>query len=779
MVSTTGASLTLTPVSPTLATVTVRATDPDGLSAVQTFTVSVRVGTRDYDSDDDGLIEVTTLAQLDGLRYDLDGNGRVDDPADWQAYFAAFEQGALDMGCSQGCTGYELEADLDFDTDGSGDAGAGDAYWNGGNGWLPVGKGENGFMGIFEGNGHVLSFLYIDRSGEDEVGLFGSAGGALRGVGLIGVDVAGQDFVGALVGDVSGGSVRDSYATGQVEGRDAVGGLAGRSGTVSSSYATVSVSGARGVGGLVGHQQANLITASYATGSVTGTDAVGGLVGASDDQILAGYATGKVSGRGSRRSGPQVCGFEGGGVGGLVGNACGTIWASYATAVVSGTRVVGGLAGTGPSRFRSTYWDRETSGVQVGFGEDDANGNGVLDGVESPTAGLAGWATATLQAPTDYSGIYRAWNLDLDGDNAPDAPWHFGTATQYPVLSADLNGDGRVTWQEFGRQLREGPLLTANAPAGQARVELSWTAVETGHWSPAPAVTYTLYRDDGSTVDAVAEDLETLLHTDTGVSVGATYSYWAVAVVAGGEVTRSTRVPVIVGASNQPPAVVGELEDITLRAGAAAVAVDVSGAFRDPEGDTLNYEAVSSSSGVAAASVTGAEVTITPVSAGRAVITVTATDTDGSNTGAEQSFAVTVWPAAAVDYDADDDRLIEIRTLAQLDAVRHDLDGDGIPAADGTAAYAAAFDEAVEGMGCSPFDGCVGYELSANLDFDTNASGLADAGDAYWNDGAGWVPIGGAGNHGRYGHSLRINQTKPIPCHLRGQWTHDRQSVFQ
>ena len=123
------------------------------------------------------------------------------------------------------------------------------------------------------------------------------------------------------------------------------------------------------------------------------------------------------------------------------------------------------------------------SGVQVGFGEDDANGNGVVDGAESPTAGVAGRASAVLQAPTGYSGIYRAWNLDLNGDNAPDDPWHFGTATQYPVLSADLNGDGQARWQEFGYQLRKGPMLSANSPAGQARVELSWTAVETSHWS--------------------------------------------------------------------------------------------------------------------------------------------------------------------------------------------------------------------------------------------------------------------------------------------------------
>ena len=90
------------------------------------------------------------------------------------------------------------------------------------------------------------------------------------------------------------------------------------------------------------------------------------------------------------------------------------------------------------------------------------------------------------------------------------------------------------------------------------------------------------------------------------------------------------------------------------------------------------------------------------------MVTVTATDTAGSNTSAEQSFAVTVWTAAEVDYDADEDGLIEIRTLAQLDAVRHDLDGDGNPAVEGAAAYAAAFAEAVDGMGCDISDGCVG-----------------------------------------------------------------------
>ena len=55
-----------------------------------------------------------------------------------------------------------------------------------------------------------------------------------------------------------------------------------------------------------------------------------------------------------------------------------------------------------------------------------------------------------------------------------------------------------------------------------------------------------------------------------------------------------------------------------------------------------------------------------------------------------------------IDYDTDDDGLIEISSLAQLDAVRHDLDGDGTPSTDGETAYAEAFPDAASGMGCPP-----------------------------------------------------------------------------
>ena len=48
----------------------------------------------------------------------------------------------------------------------------------------------------------------------------------------------------------------------------------------------------------------------------------------------------------------------------------------------------------------------------------------------------AAYTTAQLQTPTVYAGIYRQWNLDLDGDNRPDYPWNFGTTTTYPTLNS-------------------------------------------------------------------------------------------------------------------------------------------------------------------------------------------------------------------------------------------------------------------------------------------------------------------------------------------------------
>ena len=83
-------------------------------------------------------------------------------------------------------------------------------------------------------------------------------------------------------------------------------------------------------------------------------------------------------------------------------------------------------------------------------------------------------------------------------------------------------------------------------------------------------------------------------------------------------------------AENRPPEPVGVLPPLALGVDVPAVAVEVGGAFRDPDGDGLTYGAVSSAPAVAAVAVVGSTVTVTPTGEGTATVTVTATDAGGS-----------------------------------------------------------------------------------------------------------------------------------------------------
>ena len=469
-----------------------------------------------YDTDRDGLIGVRTLAQLAVLRHDLTGNGNPTS-AGAAAYRAAFPDAFptpdARLRCVGACIGYELLADLDFfdtngdgqvdtndDTNGDGQVDAEDTpYWNDGAGWQPIGTESQDpnvhivgarMQMLFEGNGYRIKNLFINRPATRGVGLFGATdiGATIRHVGVVNVEVTGDEKVGGLVGYNVYGDITTSYATGRVSGGTQVGGLVGENigGDITTSYATGRVSGGTQVGGLVGRNPSILrigppdpsrpsgdITTSYATGRVAGGTQVGGLVGENGQPVTASYATGRVTGESS--------------VGGLLG-------------------------GNNPFTAIRSYWDTDTSGQATGT-------QGVYAG--------EGQTTTALQVPTGSTGIYADWT----------SPWDFGRADEYPVLAVDFNRDGDATWQEFGYQLREGPSLTVSDTGGQ--VTLSWTAVDTDHWNPAPAVTYSVYRATGSTVEAVAEDLTDTEYTDTAATRGTDDTYQVTAVVNGGEATRS------------------------------------------------------------------------------------------------------------------------------------------------------------------------------------------------------------------------------------------------
>ncbi len=445
----------------------------------------------DYDNDNDGLLAITTLAQLDAIRYDLDGNGVADDTANDTAYAAAFPNPATGMGCpASGCTGYELDADLDFDTNGSGSANDGDTYWNEGAGWLPIAGAQNiganeGFQATFEGNGHTISNLFINREYATtdiwagyRMGLFGAVGdmAIIRNLTLTAVSVTGDEEVGGLAGislgaidmvDVTGsvtgatidvgglvgfllrGSLIDSSFDGTVSGTAShMGGLVGANTGATIRYSeaagTVSASGSSSghVGGLAG-SNTGTIAASYSASAVNANDAywVGGLVGTNggpyakgSGRIIACYANNAVNGKGD--------------VGGLVGENYASISTSYSTGAVHKhggpyAGPVGGLVGTNELnnndstvyyRVTDSYWDLDTGDTSwtFGVGSDDDNGDNVKDSDETNT--VPGRTTMQLKMPTGYTGIYANWDVDVDGDNTLDDPWDFGEDDQYPVL---------------------------------------------------------------------------------------------------------------------------------------------------------------------------------------------------------------------------------------------------------------------------------------------------------------------------------------------------------
>ena len=100
-------------------------------------------------------------------------------------------------------------------------------------------------------------------------------------------DVNGNTNVGGLIGDSGGSIVEKAFATGKVTATEGqVGGLIGameNGGTVKNSYATGDVNGAKFVGGFVGYVAKASITYTfdtvYSTGRANGSEYVGGFVG--------------------------------------------------------------------------------------------------------------------------------------------------------------------------------------------------------------------------------------------------------------------------------------------------------------------------------------------------------------------------------------------------------------------------------------------------------------------------------------------------------------------
>ena len=212
-----------------------------------------------------------------------------------------------------------MEDDLDANYELFSDINASNTVqWNNGSGFDPVGSDSNRFTGSFDGEGHTITGLTIDRPDRNGVGLFGYNSGTVTDVTIREITVTGDNTVGGLAGSSTQSTVANATAVGSINGTNTVGGLVGKNnGLLANATASVDVSGTGqfgAIGGLVGSND-GIVTNAKAAGSVNGTTEVGGLVGQNDYKVKNTFATGSVSGESD--------------FGGLVGRNLATVEESY------------------------------------------------------------------------------------------------------------------------------------------------------------------------------------------------------------------------------------------------------------------------------------------------------------------------------------------------------------------------------------------------------------------------------------------------------------------
>ena len=252
------------------------------------------------DFDGNGLIDISNLADLKKVRFNLAGTSLKESAADALGSFG---------GCpNRVCRGYELKNDIDLRelkpenawlapiTSSTSPVLLAD--------WIPIGgDGANVFTAIFNGNGFELSFLYLRNQNRSNVGFFGAASGTsvrIESLGIVNAEVtqtSGNSNSGILVGKFENGIISNCYTKGSISGRNSTGGIVGRMNysNVTNSYSTanVTINSEDAVGGLIGNATLrNDIRNVYYNGTVTfsGSHAInyiahGGIVGLAGGHI--------------------------------------------------------------------------------------------------------------------------------------------------------------------------------------------------------------------------------------------------------------------------------------------------------------------------------------------------------------------------------------------------------------------------------------------------------------------------------------------------------------
>jgi len=379
-------------------------------------------------------------------------------------------------------------------------------------GYVPPGSSALPFKGEFNGLGHTIGHLVINRPTLSDIGLFGYiTGGVLKNIGLTHGYMAGESEVGGLAGAMIDGHLLNLFYEGEVLGLMNVGGLLGVGfSTIDRSWSMGAVSAQSLVGGISGVFYGN-ITDSWSSSSVSGTDECGGLVGSMFGRISRSYATGVVLATAGTAGGlagnfnydvnlPSQQGifdsWSSASVDGrdYAGGITGTLQAgaevvnSYSIGRVSGFAVTGGLIGRNSGAASGCFWDPLTTGQPSGAGTGSADGMAPLS--EDAWFSMSNFSGAGWKI-TDTFNRSMTWRI-YEGHDYPRLSW---TLTPLTVRANDIwtyydgtihSGGAGVVFRWFeggdGPEVLKGGLEYTGSSRG-ARNAGSYAITPKGLWS--------------------------------------------------------------------------------------------------------------------------------------------------------------------------------------------------------------------------------------------------------------------------------------------------------
>lgn len=285
------------------------------------------------------------------------------------------------------------------------------AYTN----WTPIG-GTLAFNGVFDGGGHTISNLTVNRPNEDAVGLFGYISGTIQNFTLSGVTITGRNMVGGASGRLfPDGTVNNVTVTGVlINAKHWAGGIAGHvfgqlnnvhanDVVVTLTFDTVANDNGDKGGGLVGYMDETTISNCSATDvTISGTRDVGGLVGAAGGSTITNCTSTGATVTSTNIDGNTLAPYTGG----AVGRASGAL-------TVTNVIVTNATLTSTPAGY---------TGLIVGGGVGPVTLNNVK---------LVHDTTETF-----YSTIQAAVTASVDGDTITAAPGTYAVTSQITINKA-------------------------------------------------------------------------------------------------------------------------------------------------------------------------------------------------------------------------------------------------------------------------------------------------------------------------------------------------------